>query len=121
MKVPYALGEVALAILAYFIQQRQTLQIVLASLMLSLSFLFVFMPESPRWLIEAGRANQAFVVLNKGAKMNKKALTAQQFEKTFGTDSNHAKEDISKKKMGFQTLSHCLHNLDLHIFEKMNI
>ena len=115
--MPYALGEMVLALVAYLIQQWQTLQIVLAVAQLSLCGIFVFMPESPRWLIGVNKPNQAFAILNKGATMNKKVLTKQQFENIFNSnpdepnlenlfDSEPSKSQATKKKskIGIQTL-----------------
>ena len=98
--MPYALGEIVLAMFGYLIQQWQTLQIVLSVIVLCLSVAWFFVPESPRWLIAKDRRTEAFVVLNKGATQNNKTFTTKQFEKLFASSIT----DTTKTKMGLISL-----------------
>ena len=92
-----------LALLAYLIQDWQTLQIVLSAIVLSLFPMVFFMPESPRWLIAANRPKEAFFVLNQGATKNKKIYTSEQFETMFESSSKQTQKE-SSEKLGFKTL-----------------
>ena len=47
-QVPFALGEMMVGLVAYYQQDWSTLQIIMSSLVLGLTILWFFMPESPR-------------------------------------------------------------------------
>ncbi len=48
IQVPYAMGEMLVGLLAYYIQDWQNLQITLSILIFCLSILWFILPESPR-------------------------------------------------------------------------
>lgn len=70
-QIPYSLGHMSLAGIAYWFRHWQHLQIAitLPSIML-LSYWWI-VPESPRWLLAMGRQRAACKVLKSAAKMNK--------------------------------------------------
>lgn len=70
-QIPYSLGHLSLAGLAYMFRNWQHLQvaITLPSIIL-LSYWWV-VPESPRWLIAMGKQKQACKILQTAAKINK--------------------------------------------------
>ena len=103
--MPYAIGEMVLALLGYFIQEWNILQIVLSLSVLALIIPCLFVPESPRWLIADGRRSEAFLVLNRGAAKNGRELTSKKFEKLFASPMpSNSSPPNNDEKMGFRTL-----------------
>ena len=74
IEVPFALGEMLLALEAYCIRDWYTLQLVAHCPLIILLGLYFVVPESPRWLLATGRFEEAKKVITKGAKANKKVL-----------------------------------------------
>ena len=72
--IPFAIGELILGLEAYFIRDWRTLQILVHAPVLFLILLWFVLPESPRWLIAAGRIGEAEIILNRAAKVNKKTI-----------------------------------------------
>ena len=73
-QVPFALGELVLAIDAYLIRDWVTLQLVAYVPWLILLGLWFLIPESPRWLIASGRHERAVKVIQKMAAANGKTV-----------------------------------------------
>ncbi|XP_072020812.1 organic cation transporter protein-like [Amphiura filiformis] len=68
----FAFGYMILAILAYFIRDWRTLQIVI-TVPIALFFLLIpVLPESARWLIAQGKLDKAEKILRKVAMVNKR-------------------------------------------------
>ena len=103
-KIPYAVGEMILALLGYLIQQWNILQIILSLLVLCLIVPCCFVPESPRWLIADGRRGEAFLAFNRGATTNGRVFTSKKFEKLFVTTSFQTNQTSAMEKIGFRTL-----------------
>ncbi len=80
IEVPFAIGELILALEAYYIRDWFTLQIVAHAPIILLCGLYFLIPESPRWLIAVGRTEEAKEIILKGAKINKKTLPASIFD-----------------------------------------
>jgi OCT family organic cation transporter-like MFS transporter 4/5 len=72
--IPFAIGELILGLEAYFIRDWRTLQILVHAPVLFLILLWFVLPESPRWLIAAGRIKEAEIILKSAAKVNKKTI-----------------------------------------------
>ena len=65
------MGEIILALVAYLLQNWQTLQITLSALVFVLAPLVVFiLPESPRWLVAVRKQEKAIDIFRFGAKLN---------------------------------------------------
>ncbi|CAL4171622.1 unnamed protein product, partial [Meganyctiphanes norvegica] len=81
MNVAYSSTLIMLAILAYFI--RDWAQLSLATTIPFLAFFLFYwvLPESPRWLLAAGRFKEAEKVMIKMARVNKKKLPENYMEK----------------------------------------
>ena len=78
-QVPYAVGEMVVAMFAYFLQHWQTFQITLSSLVFILAPLVVFiLPESPRWLVAMNKTEEAMDIFRVGSKLNKKLENEEQ-------------------------------------------
>ena len=61
-------------LVAYYQQDWATLQQIMSGLVLGLVLFWFFMPESPRWLLSRNKYTEAILVLNKGAKYNRRPL-----------------------------------------------
>ena len=94
-QVPYAIGEMLLALTAFVLQEWKSLQIGTAIASFALLIVCYFMPESPRWLLETNRMKSAQKTLEKGAKMNRKKMSVD-FEISAGAEP--------EKQLGFLSL-----------------
>lgn len=81
----FSMGFIVLCGLAYVIHDWRILMTVISipSFIFSASY-FLIIPESPRWLISAGRDEEADVILKRMARMNKKELPREYFEEKIG-------------------------------------
>lgn len=71
---PFGIGAALLPIIAYFIRQWQTLQLMISVPGVLLASYYWFVPESPRWLVAEGRFEEAIKILKDGAKTNNRSL-----------------------------------------------
>ena len=72
--IPFAIGELILGLEAFFIRDWRTLQLFVHIPVLGLVLLWFVLPESPRWLMAAGKTRAAEKILAQAAKMNKKSI-----------------------------------------------
>ncbi|XP_068680010.1 solute carrier family 22 member 15-like isoform X2 [Montipora foliosa] len=61
----WVIGNLGLALLAYYIREWRTLLLIISCPPVLLIFLWRFVPESPRWLVAQGRTDEAARVLTK--------------------------------------------------------
>lgn len=73
-ELPFAVGFMLLAVIAYWVRHWQFLQLVISAPSLLLLVYWYVLPESPRWLALNGRLEEALTVLQKAAKMNGRSL-----------------------------------------------
>uniref|UniRef100_A0AAF5I300 Major facilitator superfamily (MFS) profile domain-containing protein n=3 Tax=Strongyloides stercoralis TaxID=6248 RepID=A0AAF5I300_STRER len=72
--VPWAIGYILLTFLAFLTRSWIIIHYI-STLILFISTLFIFfIPESPRWLMVIGKANNAEEIIRKASKINKKSL-----------------------------------------------
>merc|ERR1712110_260243 len=71
---PFAIGVCLLPLVAYFIRDWNHLQLAISLPCLVLTSYYWFMPESPRWLIQARKFTEAKAVLTEAAKENGKNI-----------------------------------------------
>merc|ERR1711953_1302080 len=71
---PFAIGVCILPLVAYFIRDWNHLQLAISLPCLVLTSYYWFMPESPRWLIQARKFTEAKAVLTEAAKENGKTI-----------------------------------------------
>ncbi|XP_072172064.1 organic cation transporter protein-like [Diadema setosum] len=81
--VPFALGYMLLAAIAYFIRSWRTLQLAVNIPTVFIIVLVFFLPESLRWQIAARDFNKAEKTLSKVAETNKKHLNRPVFSQEF--------------------------------------
>ncbi|XP_072938414.1 organic cation transporter protein-like [Epargyreus clarus] len=100
----YVSGMVTLAGLAWYLQNwRHLLRVIFTPAFFVVSY-FLFLKESPRWLISKGRYEEAIAVLRNAAKMNRvdipeEMLKPQNFVKNTQEDTKTSdnKDEIEKK------------------------
>eukprot|EP00090_Calanus_glacialis_P003552 TRINITY_DN1261_c0_g1_i5.p1 TRINITY_DN1261_c0_g1~~TRINITY_DN1261_c0_g1_i5.p1 ORF type:complete len:603 (-),score=150.76 TRINITY_DN1261_c0_g1_i5:95-1903(-) len=80
IEIPFALGEALLGVEAYFIRDWTTLQIVAYLPLLLLLGLYWVVPESVRWLIGAGRLEEAKAIIENAAKANGREVPVHLFK-----------------------------------------
>ncbi|XP_013149716.1 PREDICTED: organic cation transporter protein-like isoform X1 [Papilio polytes] len=69
-QIPFNLGHLTLPLFGYFLRDWNTFQLAISlPSVLFLSYYFL-LPESPRWLITAGKAKEAAVIMETAAKRN---------------------------------------------------
>ncbi|XP_054752659.1 organic cation transporter protein-like isoform X2 [Lytechinus pictus] len=81
--ISYALGYLLLTLPAYYIRSWRTLQLVMTAPISILFIFFIWLPESPRWLISMGQYEKAERVIKRFAKVNKVDLPKPVFSKDF--------------------------------------
>ena len=75
-KIPFALGEVIIGLLAIGVRDYVTFQWILAIPCFLIALLCIWiLPESPRWLIKKKKYNEARRVIESAAKFNKLCTT----------------------------------------------
>ncbi|CAB4070220.1 SLC22A4_5 [Lepeophtheirus salmonis] len=75
---PFGIGAALLPLIAYFLRDWFSLQLAISIPSVLLIVYFIFMPESPRWLLGEGRVDEALKILKDGAKMNNKELPSDE-------------------------------------------
>nr|XP_012223393.1 PREDICTED: organic cation transporter protein-like isoform X2 [Linepithema humile]XP_012223394.1 PREDICTED: organic cation transporter protein-like isoform X2 [Linepithema humile] len=70
-QIPYSLGHMSLAGLAYWFRHWQQLQIAITLPSIILLSYWWIVPESPRWLLAMGRQRAACKILQKATHINK--------------------------------------------------
>eukprot|EP00090_Calanus_glacialis_P039501 TRINITY_DN68771_c0_g1_i1.p1 TRINITY_DN68771_c0_g1~~TRINITY_DN68771_c0_g1_i1.p1 ORF type:complete len:611 (-),score=103.55 TRINITY_DN68771_c0_g1_i1:27-1859(-) len=74
IEIPFAIGEMILGLEAYYIRDWKTLQIVAYLPVLALLGLYFVVPESVRWLIGAGKIEEAKKIIRDAARVNGKEV-----------------------------------------------
>lgn len=69
-QIPYSLGHMSLAGLAYYFRHWQHLQLAITLPSIILLSYWWIVPESPRWLLAVGKQRTACGILQKAAKCN---------------------------------------------------
>lgn len=67
-QIPFNLGHLTLPLFGYFLRDWNTFQLAISlPSILFLSYYFL-LPESPRWLLTAGKAKEATIIMETAAK-----------------------------------------------------
>eukprot|EP00057_Strongylocentrotus_purpuratus_P011498 XP_011665972.1 PREDICTED: organic cation transporter protein-like [Strongylocentrotus purpuratus] len=80
--VHFAIGYMALSLLAFYVRNWRHLQLVVSLLPTILLIIYVRTPESPRWLLSKGRIREATKVMRKLGKIN-----GAEIKETFNLDN----------------------------------
>ncbi|XP_054752662.1 organic cation transporter protein-like [Lytechinus pictus] len=91
--VPFAIGYVLLAGIAYFVRYWRTLELICASPALIYIVMMFFLPESVRWQISVGRYDKAEKTLAKIADSNNKSLSGPIFSNEFKKEQEVAPKE----------------------------
>ncbi|CAL4127067.1 unnamed protein product [Meganyctiphanes norvegica] len=100
--LPFYAFVMLLGILAYFIREWRMLYLITSIPMFPVPIIALFLDKSPRWLIQQGRVDEAYMVMQKAAKMNKGTVD---FDLTFIKMelSNNSDEHNSASNSIFRT------------------
>ncbi|XP_030848254.1 organic cation transporter protein [Strongylocentrotus purpuratus] len=74
INIPFAVGYMLLAGIAYWIRDWRMLQVALVTPLFILLIFLIILPESPRWLISQGETEKAKKIIKHAAKVNKVQL-----------------------------------------------
>uniref|UniRef100_A0A0K0E584 MFS domain-containing protein n=1 Tax=Strongyloides stercoralis TaxID=6248 RepID=A0A0K0E584_STRER len=97
----FALGQVVLGILAYYLRDYRYLQASIAlPTIVFLSYQFL-VPESPRWLTSKKRYSEADKILRKAAKVNKSSIPEKWWEEI---DLLNGSEEKNNKNLTYSDL-----------------
>ncbi|XP_050392935.1 organic cation transporter protein isoform X1 [Patella vulgata] len=98
----FAIGMVLYAGMGYFIRDWHYLEITASIPVVLFLGYWWLIPESPRWLINEGRTDEAEVIIRHAAKVNKVKLQ----DKIFIMETEDQKEDKKPKANIFQLFTH---------------
>jgi len=105
-----SVGSICLGLTAYYVRDWRTLQLILSIPMFPLLLIPCFISESTRWLLSQKRYDEAYELILKAAKINRKAIPTHILEKfpqqlpASSAVVNH--EDTSESKESFIYLFH---------------
>ncbi|XP_041980013.1 organic cation transporter protein-like isoform X2 [Aricia agestis] len=69
-QIPFNLGHLTLPVFGYFLRSWDKFQLAISLPSILFLSYYYLLPESPRWMITAGRSEQAVKILKKAALMN---------------------------------------------------
>ena len=84
IEIPFALGELYLVLLAYFVREWRQLQLLIGIPFLGFFLYLIKLPESIRWCLTKGKVEKARETLKQLAKMNGAKPPTDQLMETFG-------------------------------------
>lgn len=87
----FAFGECFLAGVGFLVRDWHYVEIIIAAPMVLYLSYWWLIPESPRWLINKGRFDEAEEILRKAAKINKKELPAKILDRDIRDDTKTEK------------------------------
>merc|ERR1711874_51326 len=113
---PFAIGVCILPLVAYFIRDWNHLQLAISLPCLVLTSYYWFMPESPRWLIQARKFTEAKAVLTEAAKENGKNIpdSAEFLEMIKSLDEKKDTVEVATEASSFsEKLASAFHEIKL--------
>lgn len=72
-QIPFSMGHASLSVFSYYLRSWREFQLAI-SLPTIISLLYIFGPESPRWLFATKNLEKTIQVLEKGAKINRRPI-----------------------------------------------
>ena len=97
------IGSLILTGLAFWLRSWFKLQLAFAIFSLLLILYYFFVPESPRWLLENGKTEEAKEVLLKIAEINKTNIDETKFYEHFEELKNRATQQAESTNTGNKT------------------
>ena len=95
--VPNAVGEMVPPLIALGLRDWKEFQAVVAAVLACTATVWLFLPESPRWLIANGKIEQAKNLITKAAKINNVKLSNDIFESDPEDDKEKTEDDADKE------------------------
>ena len=93
LMLPWAIGYSTLPLIAFYIPQWNHLQIAISAPLPIFMVAYYFIPECPRWLLSKGKVNEAYKILERGARINGKSAPALQLENLGDAPKLESKEE----------------------------
>lgn len=84
----FALGQLVLVFIAYFVRDWQTLSWIVIVLTVPFLSYFWLLPESPRWLLSKNEQEKSLEILNTVAKTNRKVLKKESWDAVVKEEQN---------------------------------
>ena len=91
--ITYSIGYIVLGGIAYFVRDWKYLALLTSAPLVFIGFAWLFVPESPRWLLAKGRTAEARDFFKKASKLNGVELDAETLDRFVA--SGKAKETVS--------------------------
>eukprot|EP00057_Strongylocentrotus_purpuratus_P023296 XP_011677770.1 PREDICTED: organic cation transporter protein-like [Strongylocentrotus purpuratus] len=120
--VPYSLGYMLLALIAFYLPYWRTLQLAVTAPVIPFFLLMMFMPESARWLISVGQYEKAEKIIIKVAEVNKATAPDPIFTEEFKKEETINREQNKATIVDlFRTRTACLRTLNLIFSWMVNV
>lgn len=72
-QIPFSMGHASLSVFSYYLRSWREFQLAI-SIPTIISLLYIFGPESPRWLFGTKHLEETIDVLEQGAKINRRPI-----------------------------------------------
>jgi len=99
IQAPFAVGMAVLSWFASYIKDWSTLQWIASAFTFIQLIFWWFTPESPRWLMAAGKNKKAQVIIDQAAKMNKRQTYHLNSNEVELHNSDGEGQDVKKNQM----------------------
>ncbi|CAL4133677.1 unnamed protein product [Meganyctiphanes norvegica] len=100
LDLPYSLAIMGMGGLAYMVREWRYLHFYSSVFAFILIPLAILLEESPRWLIQQGRLEEAQAVLERAAKLNRKPLPPKEQTKSIIKKIYQANQPLKKEEEG---------------------
>ncbi|XP_077977753.1 organic cation transporter protein-like [Glandiceps talaboti] len=92
----FSFGYMLLALLAYLIREWWILQLVTTLPSIFFITYWWIIPESPRWLLSAGKIKRAEKIIRKCAQVNKRTVPESVYDEMHGIGQQKTKEEVEE-------------------------
>ncbi|CAB3254859.1 unnamed protein product [Arctia plantaginis] len=87
-QLPFGLGNALMAGLANWLRDWRKLELALGCFTSSFILFWIWIPESPRWLIASGQMDKALEILVQAAKMNSREISVKEISRLLSKHVN---------------------------------